>query len=438
MSARSCCLGMLLWTATTAAWADSASPQTAPLGQGYAGTGVNVAIFRQASLVTFGDTQYAAFYDGQARMVLAKRPLGSPQWQTRPTRYSGNVRDVHNVISLGIDGKGILHVSWDHHNNPLNYCRSVEPGSLELTDRLPMTGAERAVCYPQFYGLPNGDLLFLYRTGGSGAGDLMMNRYDCRTQRWTALANPIIAGQRERNAYWQAAIDPRTGAIHVSWCWRERKGNADLKTNHDVCYARSDDGGQTWLRSDGTRYALPITLDNAEVAWPVPQQSNLANMTSMAVDGRGRPYIVNNWRPAGEPTDQVHLVFRDGSRWQLRRVGGRQGYPLDLAKPNGFTLSRPLVVIDRQGRVIVILRDAARGSRISAAISQGADCRTWRLVELTSQSVGDWEPTHDAAVWQRDNVLHLFVQKCLIGYPRPSPQTAPEPVFVLQWRPPEP
>lgn len=410
--------------------------RTEPMGKGFARTGVNVAIFRASSLVTSERTQYAAFYDEQGRVVLARRDLDLLRWDTLVTGLTGNVRDVHNVVSLGVDGRGLLHVAWDHHNNPLNYCQGVKPGSLELGVKRPMTGEEKAVCYPQFFRLPDGDLLFLYRSGSSGAGDLDITRYDVKTGRWSAVPGPIVAGEGERNAYWQTAIDPRTGAIHLSWCWRERKGNADLVTNHDICYARSADGGKTWQRADGQAYSLPITAASAEIAWPVPQRSNLANMTSMAVDSHGHPFIVNTWKPAGEPTEQVHLVFHDGAHWRLREVGRRQGYPLRLGSENGFTLSRPLVLIDREDHPIVVIRDAARGWRVSVAVSDDAQYRNWRFEDLTAESVGDWEPTYDATRWDRDGVLSLFVQKCAVGYPQPAlPDIGGEPAWVLEWTP---
>ena len=45
-----------------------------------------------------------------------------------------------------------------------------------------------------------------------------------------------------------------------------------VETNHDLCYARSLDGGKTWQRSDGTAYQLPITAATAEIAWKIPQK----------------------------------------------------------------------------------------------------------------------------------------------------------------------
>jgi hypothetical protein len=58
----------------------------------------------------------------------------------------------------------------------LQYCRSRAPESLDLSEEMPMIGhKENRVTYPEFYDLPGGGLLFLYRDGSSGNGDLMLN-----------------------------------------------------------------------------------------------------------------------------------------------------------------------------------------------------------------------------------------------------------------------
>ena len=44
-----------------------------------------------------------------------------------------------------------------------------------------MTGKdEDDVTYPEFYRMPDGDLLFAYRSGASGRGNLVLNRYDLK------------------------------------------------------------------------------------------------------------------------------------------------------------------------------------------------------------------------------------------------------------------
>lgn len=99
--------------------AAAAAPVISTVGEGWANNSVNAVVFRKNSLVTQGDTQYVAYYDAERYLVLGKRVLGSTQWTTRRTPWQGNAADAHNAISIMVDGAGYLHVSWDHHNNPL-------------------------------------------------------------------------------------------------------------------------------------------------------------------------------------------------------------------------------------------------------------------------------------------------------------------------------
>jgi hypothetical protein len=98
-------------------------------------------------------------------------------------------------------------------------------------------------------------LIFLYRDGSSGNGNLVMNRYDVKTAKWFRVQRNMIDGESTRNAYWQAFVDQQ-GTIHLSWVWRE---TPDVISNHDVCYAKSIDKGKTWQKTTGEKYRLPIT-----------------------------------------------------------------------------------------------------------------------------------------------------------------------------------
>ena len=140
--------------------------------------------------------------------------------------------DAHNAIAIAVDGQGVLHVAWAVHNRPLHYARAIRAGSLELGPVERMTGArEERVTYPQFYRLPGGDLLFVYRDGQSGSGDVLLNRYDARARRWRALHHPLVAGEGKRNAYGNPlAIDAR-GGWPVSWVWRD---SPDGAPTHEV------------------------------------------------------------------------------------------------------------------------------------------------------------------------------------------------------------
>jgi len=406
-----------------------------PVAKGWAKNSVNATIFRTNSLTTHKDTQYIAFYSEDAHVVLAKRRLGTTSWQIQKTRYTGNTKDAHNGISIAVDGTGILHMSWDHHCDPLRYCRTVSPGTLELTDEVAMTGKnEDKVTYPEFYNLPDGGLLFLYRDGGSGNGNTMLNRYNIKTRKWSVVRHPLIDGQGRRNAYTnQMAID-KYGHWHLSWCWRE---TGDVATNHDICYAKSTDQGRTWQKSTGQEYTLPITVDNAEYIWAVPQKSELINQTSMTVDPLGRPMIATYWRPEGTNTPQYHLICYDGKKWLNTQIGRRKSpFTLSGAGTKYLPICRPKILADSKDRLYMIFRDAERGNRVSVAVCEDSGRTTWRIDELTVDSVGQWEPSFDSVLWQRENILHLFLQNVSQRDRDVLEDMPPQTVSVLEWIPP--
>jgi BNR repeat-containing family member len=401
------------------------------VADGWADNSVNAVAFRRNALVIHGDTQYIAFYDRDANVVLGRRKLGTDFWQLARTQYRGNARDAHNSISIMVDGAGVLHLAWDHHNSRLRYARALAAGSLALGDEQPMTGRqEGSVTYPEFHRLADGNLVFLYRDGGSGRGNLVVNRYDVATGKWTRLHDNLIDGEGRRNPYWQACIDD-AGTLHVSWTWRE---SPDVASNHDLAYARSRDGGVTWERTDGSRYALPVTAATAEYALRIPQGSELINQTSMAADGAGRPYIASYWRAAGSTVPQYHIVHHDGA-WRDIDLGLRHTpFSLSGMGTKAIPIARPQIVVGPDGGVVLVIRDVERGGRVSV-ITGDALRRHWHVRDLTPFGVGAWEPTLDTELWRRAGELHLFVQAVRQADNEGQAAGAPAPVRVLQWRP---
>ncbi|WP_071891324.1 BNR repeat-containing protein [Hymenobacter sp. PAMC 26628] len=383
------------------------------VGYGWARNAVNTAVFRKNSLATFKNEQFTAFYDSAGYLVLAKRTLPRGPWQVQKTAYRGHVEDAHNDISLMVDGAGYLHIAYDHHNNRLHYNRGLRPGALALGPMLPMTGQqEDKVSDPEFHRFPSGDLAFLYREGGSGNGNLVMNRYDVKNQRWTRLHTVLIDGQGQRNAYWQAAVDEQ-GTFHISWVWRE---TPDVATNHDLAYARSRDGGRTRQKSTGEAYQLPITEATAEYALRIPQKSELINQTSMCGDAQGRPYIATYWRPAGRAAVPVPAG--------VPRRQALAGQPSVAAHPTPFSLSgggtekipiaRPQVLVRTlagKTAVYVVFRDAERGDKASLATCPDLARPQWAVQDFPTAGLGNWEPTYDTERWKQTKVLNLFIQR---------------------------
>lgn len=408
-----------------------------PIGTGYARNAVNVPVFRKSSLCTHNQTQFAAWYDDQGRVMLAKRKLDSHLWETKTTALKGSLKDAHNAINLGVDGNGVLHIAWDHHNNPLNYRISAAPESLDLVEAK-MTGeAESSVTYPEFHPLPNGNLLFLYRDGASGRGNLAMNRYDAQTKTWAHLFSKLVDGENARNAYWQACTDA-AGVIHLSWVWR---ASPDVASNHDLAYACSKDGGKTWLNSVGETYKLPITAATAEYAIRIPQKSELINQTSMTADAQGHPYIATYYRPEGAAAPQYMLIFHDGQQWKTSQISQlKNNFTLGGAGSKRLPLSRPQILsreIDGKLTARVVFRAEEYGNRVTLATCP--DLATpnpeWTLRDLVTSDVGQWEPSYDLTIWQRDAKLHLFLQKVHQADAEGLSNLPPQTVYVAEVTP---
>lgn len=408
------------------------SSNLSKVGEGYSGTSVNTAIFRNNSVVTDvkNNIQYISYYDADGYVVLGKRVAGKQDWEVSRTQYKGNINDAHNVISIMVDGDGYLHVAFDHHNNKLNYCRSVAPGSLQLTEKLAMTGVdEEFVTYPEFYKLADGNLLFVYRSGGSGRGNLVMNRYDLSSKKWERVHDVLIDGEGERNAYWQICVDVK-GTIHVSWVWRE---SWLVETNHDICYACSHDGGVTWQKSTGEEYSLPINADNAEYVWRVPQESELINQTSMSADADGHPYIATYWKEQGDSIPQYRLVWLGAdSCWRQNVVSERKTpFSLSGGGTKMIPIARPRVVVDGK-KAYFLFRDEERGSRVSMAVTDNIDKGDWTIIDLTDFSVDAWEPSFDTELWNHRHELNVFVQTSHQGDGEKTVESVPTPVYVLE------
>lgn len=382
-----------------------------PVDKGWSNNSVNVTVFRKNSLLTAGNTQYISYYSPDSCLMLAKRDLDSTAWTIYKTQYKGNVNDAHNSICIMVDGDGYLHVSWDHHGTPLRYAKSLKPNSLELGGEESMTGLhESDVTYPEFSKLPDGNLIFMYRDGRSGSGNLVINKYDCKSKKWSQIQNNLISGEGKRNAYWQAYVDSQ-GIIHVSWVWRE---TWLVESNHDMCYARSDDGGITWKNSKGEKYNLPITAHTAEYICYIPQNSELINQTSMTTDHCGNPYIATYWREKDSDIPQYHVIFHNGKQWHTLNLNFRETpFSLKGGGTKRIPISRPLIISQSDEGVNatgVIFRDEERSSKASIAICTDLENNTWEVRDLTEFALGSWEPTFDTELWKMKQELHLFIQ----------------------------
>lgn len=409
-------------------------PKAIPIEPGWAATRVNAGVYRHHGIFSFHGRQFVSFYDPDGYATFAYRDLPSEKWTVHHTDWKGNVRDAHNMISMAASSDGILHMAYDQHANPLHYRRSAKP--LDPTTfglMIPMTGQkENRVTYPMFVNLSDGTLLFFYRDGVSGNGDLYINRYDVEKQTWHPLQNPIISGEGRCNPYWCRPAVGSDGSLQLAWCWRR---SANAETNSRLCYARSLDGGRTWQDSRGKPYKLPITPDTAEVIDPIEENSNLSNQDSSEVDSRNRIHVVYRKNDESGVPQYFHQWW-DGHEW--RRTQFSQFKSVFTVKGVGtkaIPMSRPNLLFDNDDRIYVLYRDTRQGSRPMIATAAAPNYDKWKHVTLLDIDLLLWEPTYDLARWRKERVLDILMQPTGQGDHEGVTDTGPQMVSVLEYRP---
>jgi hypothetical protein len=130
----------------------------------------NMASFDQDKVRTFGDFQYTIYWDADKTLAVVRRNLLDQSVQT--VRLEGrtltvNPKDGHRNTVVGVSTEdGRLHLSWDHHCNPLRYGTSRAgfltdpPATMTAADfepprpLIPDNKLESTVTYPRFHSNP--------------------------------------------------------------------------------------------------------------------------------------------------------------------------------------------------------------------------------------------------------------------------------------------
>lgn len=262
--------------------------------------------------------QLVAFYDADRQMTVAMRHLAATNWTF--VRLPEKVGwDSHNYVTMALDKSGHLQLSGNMHGNPLVYFRSEQP--LEITSLKRITGMtgqdEQRTTYPKFFEDARGELIFTYRTGGSGNGNQIYNVYDVLTREWKRLLDqPLLDGKGQKSAYLNGPLRGPDGYFHLTWIWRE---TPDCATSHSICYARSRDLVH-WETSGGTPLTLPMTFESGEVVDPVPMHGGAINgNVTLGFDAQQRPIIsYHKFDPNG--FTQVYNARLEHGEWKLHQA----------------------------------------------------------------------------------------------------------------------
>ena len=293
--------------------------------------------FGPGSLQTYKGWQYAAYWDDARQVSVARRKLPAGKWSVvslpgykrtesedrgKGGKISQGFGDGHEKVAMGISPDGIIHLSFDHHLSTLRYRTSKlpvaedpagHPWSADLFGPVqnnlggpPIT----SVTYPAFH--TDGTRFLLYLRLGGGSGSANSHLFTYQDGRWTVNTeqdSKIIdlkwsGGDGSVNAY-PFGLEIKDGRCHLTWCWRD---TPDPRTCHDLCYAYSDDFGDTWKNNDGKvigkRGEEFITADSPGVSvWRIPPGSRYVNGGSMIVDAQNQLHVLVQ----GEKGKPVHF-----------------------------------------------------------------------------------------------------------------------------------
>jgi len=387
--------------------------------------------FTAESLWTYNGNQYAVFIDSSGNVIAAKRSLPDGSWETADTGLNVGTDDLHRTANLGIDPDGYIHIIAGLHNNPLSnhYVVSTNPEDItSWTFKTQMTGAnEDSVTYPSFF--TDGNYLYChYRNGEAGDGEIYLNKYDHTTKTWTALHHPWINPVADtRSPYIDAVVVDSNGHLHVSWCWR-RLFNGEW-TNEKVCYAKSEDGGATWKKSDGTVYTVPITFADSEVVDSVGEGGGLLNSNDMGVDSNNRPHIVYYKGDINGFFNYFHAWF-DGSSWHINQITTFEKDKLTNWTYAGLVcplpLCRPSIVLSGTDAIVLFTHPVGNG--IICAAKASHPYTSWSFHKLGNDTWGMAELNFDRIYWETTSKLHIFVSN-------PDGQAGSTPVYVLETTP---
>ncbi|KAM5354024.1 hypothetical protein ACJ41O_000674 [Fusarium nematophilum] len=386
---------------------------------------LNGVSYQEDALITFGDYQYVTFYEtapagySNHYVKVGRRRVkpGVDGWEYLTlSDYTQTTMDGHNMISMGISGDGKIHLSFDHHDVPLNYRVSNNPIAKDVPSAWTadlfgpvvhaLSGSQgpwTPLTYPRFESLENGDLLLEFRIGQSGSGDSYIHRYSTSTGRWQAYGK-YIEGD-DNNAYING-LDYLDGKLYTSWTVRE---TPDANTNHGVYFAYSDDDGRTWFNSNGTELPRPISTSlDSTLVWDIPQNSRMVNQEGQLVDTKGRVHVLMRDNLSGGHLYQHYLRDTDGT-WTKN--------PIDVDDLNGPDLFDPRGKFagDKAGEhLFALLPDVGATSTRIYVATASEGFQDWKFLAAIPNT--STEPLFDKARLHDQGVLSVFVRQAG-GYP---------------------
>lgn len=276
------------------------------------GSGRATAYLESPKIVTFDGRTHATWLDTPEegfRVRIRTLDQATGEWSAAWT--IGRAENNHGGPALTIDEAGFLHVLYYSHHHPFRYRRSVRANDASAWTDFSTFGTN--LTYPALVVAKDGTLIMTARRSYEDRpwelemwslspgeswkrkGAILRSRFPGYAQ----FAASLAWGPDHRTLYLGTRI----------YELPEGDGTPPLTT---VGLLKSQDGGATWERMDGSRVSLPADGDSLEViASGRGREGRILNAGSIAVSGEGLPVVPYSVRL--QDTSQGYLATPAGA-----------------------------------------------------------------------------------------------------------------------------
>jgi len=242
--------------------------------------------------------------------------------------------DAHRNPTLHVAKDGHLYVFYGAHGHPTHVVKSVAPYDISAwTKKADLPDAKTT--YPQPWQLKAGELFVSWRgqplsavrdpksTEGQPPGWRFSVSRDGGTT-WQPPTDLIRFAGSTAYAITIAEDGAYPRKLHIAWSRlgggtpEEQKAKHLWARRYNVYYARSDDGGATWKRSDGAGYTLPITEATAEKIYDCGEHG--VWLKDIQLDPQGHPCILFIDADVATYASAWKFARHAGGRWAITDI----------------------------------------------------------------------------------------------------------------------
>jgi len=230
----------------------------------------------------------------------------------------------HNLPSICIDDDGYIYVMGGvHGSNGVGFppfCRSTAPETLEFTAWRDLA-FDKDVTYPHLFNIGN-TVYCIYRHETTDTSEAKITWTEDRGDTWTTpLTIFRLTGVNNRiYPHMSGVVVDANGVIH--WVGTRRDSNAGGINDWGpgIYYMKSDDGGKTWKKADGTVLNLPADPTTADDVTVTGMLSVVASEIKVLPNGSPIVLFVQEYTVDTTQYRRYYVSYWNGSQWNVKLV----------------------------------------------------------------------------------------------------------------------